>query len=76
MAEPSCEKCGGHDFESSFVGSAKVILAYCQACGHIAGVLPDYQVLANAIVLNLTRGCKNNTGHPVLHVKQEGTVFG
>lgn len=76
MAEPACEKCGKHDFESSYVGSAKVILAYCANCGHVVGAIPDYQVLANAIVLNLTRGCKNGTGHPVLHVKKEETIFG
>ena len=76
MAEPTCEKCGAQNFGSRYIKPAKVILAFCAECGHVVGVVPDYHDLAQSLVLTLTRGCKNGTGHPVLHVKQEDTVFG
>ena len=76
MAEPTCEKCGKHNFESRYLDSAKMVLAFCGECGHVVGSIPDYQLLANAIVLNLTRGCRNATGHPVLHTKEADNIFG
>lgn len=76
MAEPTCEKCGKQSFESQYLDSAKMILAFCGGCGHVVGAIPDYQTLANAVVVNLTRGCRNGTGHPVLHIKEADNIFG
>ena len=76
MAEPTCEKCGKHDFESRYLESANVIMVFCQQCGHVVGVIPDYQDLAKTILLHFTRGSKEAFGHPVVRVKVEETVYG
>lgn len=76
MAEPTCEKCGEHKFESRYLEDAKTVLVFCDGCGHIVGVMPDYQDIAQTVILTLTRGAKDNHGHPVVRIKQEDTVYG
>lgn len=76
MAEPTCDKCGAHDFESRYLEDAKTVLAFCAGCGHVVGAMPYYQDIAKTILAHFTRGSRDAFGHPVVRVKNEDETFG
>ena len=56
--------------------AASTLMVFCEGCGLVAGVMPDYHILARTLVELLTRGSRDGGGHPVLRVKSEDQVFG
>lgn len=76
MAEPTCDKCQQQEFESRYLEDAKAVLVFCAGCGHIVGVMPDYQDLAKTVLLHFTRGSRDAFGHPVVRTNSVEDVFG
>lgn len=74
--DPTCEKCQHTTFVTRFLEDASTLMVFCEGCGHIVGVMPDYHILARTLVELLTRGSRDGGGHPVMRVKNEDQVFG
>lgn len=73
---PICKECGKSEFGTHYVTSGLTYLVHCTECGHIVCALPDHVELAKAIAQKLSGGSRDQTGHPVIHVKTEEQVFG
>ena len=73
---PVCSQCKASDFDVRYIEKAITYIVHCTGCGHVVGVMHDHIELAKEIAERLTGGTRNQTGHPVVHIKAEEQVFG